>query len=101
MFAAILLGFVLLVAQQTLARRTTPALDLRHGWWLLVWFAGLAIISYIGNYPAVSKGAGNLGATPFGVGVGLCAVLTAVVMALAYWCRLPGEVVRERMAAAR
>ena len=28
---AILLGFVLLIAQQTFAKRTTPALDLRHG----------------------------------------------------------------------
>lgn len=100
MFAAILLGFVLLMAQQTFAKRTTPALDLRHGWWLLVWFAGLAVISYLGPYPAVSKGAGNLGVTAFGVGVGLCAALTAVVMILAYTCRLPGEVVRRRMAAA-
>jgi amino acid transporter len=100
MFAAILIGFVLLGAQQTFAKRTTPALDLRHGWWLLVWFAGLAIISYLGPYPAVSKGAGNLGVTAFGVGVGLCAVLTAIVMALAYSCRLPSEVVRRRMAAA-
>ncbi|MGB8996653.1 MAG: amino acid permease, partial [Pseudonocardiaceae bacterium] len=100
MFAAILIGFVLLVAQQTLAKRTMPALDLRHGWWLLVWFAGLAVISYLGPYPAVSKGAGNLGVTAFGVGVGLCAVLTAIVMTLAYTCRLPADVVRRRMAAA-
>jgi amino acid transporter len=98
MFAAILLGFILLLAQQILAKRTTPALDLRHGWWLMVWFAGLAIISYLGPYPAVSKGAGNLGVTAFGVGVGLCAVLTAIVMTLAYTCQLPGEVVRRRMA---
>lgn len=41
----------------------------------------------LGPYPAVSKGVGNLGVTAFGVGVGLCAVLTAIV-------------VRRRMAAA-
>jgi len=87
MFAAILIGFVLLGAQRTFAKRTTPALDLRHDWWLLVWFAGLAVISYLGPYPAVSKGVGNLGVTAFGVGVGLCAMLTAIV-------------VRRRMAAA-
>ncbi len=70
MFAAILIGFVLLGAQQTFAKRTTPALDLRHDWWLLVWFAGLAVISYLGPYPAVSKGVGNLGVTASASGSG-------------------------------
>ncbi|MGH3796845.1 MAG: APC family permease [Pseudonocardiaceae bacterium] len=97
MFVAILLGLVLLTVQQTTAKTITPALELRHGWWLLVWFSGLAVISYLGSYPAVSKGAGNVGVLTFGVGAGLCFVLTAVVMALACACRLPSEQVRQRV----
>ena len=85
MFAAIILGFILLGLQQTFAPNAMPALELRHGWWLLVWFVGLAAISYLGSYPKASEEAGNLGLIPFGLGVALCFVLTAIVMALAYW----------------
>ncbi len=98
MFAAIVLGLILLGLQQTFARNAMPALDLRHGWWLLVWFVGLAVISYLGSYPAQSKGAGNLGLIPFGLGVVLLFVLTAIVMALAYWFRLPSEKARTYLA---
>ena len=97
MFAAIVLGFVLLAVQQAVSRSSVASLDLRHGWWLLVWFVGLAAISYLGSYPAQSKGAGNRGLFSFGVGVGLLFVLTAVVMALAYRFCLPAERVERNL----
>lgn len=98
MFAAIVLGFVLLAVQQAVSKAPLSSLDLRHGWWLLVWFVGLAVISYLGSYPKQSEGAGNAGLFTFGVGVGLLFVLTAVVMALAYRFCLPSEKVSTYLA---
>ena len=38
------------------------ALHFRQGFaWLFPWLAGLALISYLGNFPEKSAGAGNLG----------------------------------------
>jgi amino acid transporter len=98
MFAAIVIGFILLGGQQWLSNEPAP-LDFRHGWWLLVWFAGLAVLSYLGPYPSVSKGAGNLGLLPTGWGALASVVLTAIVLALAYVCRLPSEQVRQQVQA--
>lgn len=98
MFAAIVIGFILLGGQQWLSSEPAP-LDFRHGWWLLVWFAGLTMLSYLGPYPKVSKGAGNLGLLPTGWGALASVVLTAIVLALAYICRLPAEQVRQQVQA--
>jgi amino acid transporter len=96
MFVAILIGFVLLGAHRVAAKDTAPV-DLRHGWWLLVWFAGLALLSYLGPYPELSEGAGNLGIVSFASGVVLAFALTAVVLWLAYSNRLPDHQVRQAM----
>jgi amino acid transporter len=100
MFVAILIGFVLLGLQQALSHNTVP-LDFSHGWWLIIWFAGLALISWLGPYydPSnTSKTGDNLGVLNFGEGVIASVVLTAVVLYLAYTFRRPGADVEYTLA---
>jgi amino acid transporter len=94
LFLALVLGFILLGLYQAFGSAQKPPLDARHGLWMLVWFGGLALISYLGSYPKPSKEAGNLGLMNFGVGAGACFVLTGLVLWLAYISRLPSERVR-------
>ncbi|MFI5613308.1 APC family permease [Amycolatopsis sp. NPDC051903] len=98
LFVVIVFGYVLLVLNQTLAKRRTPRLDFRHGWWVLVWFAGLALISYLGNYPEADEHAGNLSVLDFNLGALASLVLTVIVMALALTSALPQERVEEILA---
>jgi amino acid transporter len=46
LFVTVLLG-VVLMAVFHVARRDTPPLELRSGGWVLVWLAGLALLSYL------------------------------------------------------
>ncbi|MEV6897722.1 APC family permease [Amycolatopsis sp. NPDC051372] len=98
LFVVIAFGYVLLALHQTLAKGRTARMDFRHGWWVLVWFAGLAIISYLGDYPEQDKHAGNLGVLDFDLGAVASLVLTAIVMALALRSALPRERVEEILA---
>ncbi|MFE3176717.1 APC family permease [Amycolatopsis sp. NPDC059090] len=100
LFVVIVFGYLLLAAHQAFAK-TAPKLDFRHGWWVLVWFAGLAVISYLGTYPEASKHAGNLGVLDFSLGAAASLVLTAVVIALALRSALPSERVTEILAERR
>ncbi|MFB9927825.1 APC family permease [Amycolatopsis halotolerans] len=100
LFVVIVFGYLLLAANQTFSKRT-PRMDFRHGWWVLVWFAGLAVISYLGTYPEASSHAGNLGVLDFSLGAVASLVLTAIVMALALRSALPSERVTEILAERR
>jgi amino acid transporter len=95
LFVAVLLGFLLLAGNELVNRGRTPALDLRHGWWVLPWIGGLAIISYLGSYPDPAKHAGNLGIINFNFGFLATFLLTALVMWFAQSFRLPTERVHE------
>ncbi|MEU0529000.1 APC family permease [Amycolatopsis tolypomycina] len=96
LFVVILAGYLLLGLHELVAKGRTARMDFRHGWWVLVWFAGLALISYLGDYPAQDEHAGNLGLLGLGLGAVASLVLTVVVMALALGCALP----RDRVEAA-
>ena len=76
------------------AKRPTPPLDFKYGWWLLVWYAGLALISYLGDYPEQEAKAGNLGLLDFNLGAVATLGLTALVLWLALRNALPTERVR-------
>ncbi|HET7304526.1 MAG TPA: APC family permease [Segeticoccus sp.] len=95
MMLAIVLGYVLLAVFQALDKGHAPKLDFRHGWWVLVWFAGIALVSWLGGYPDASAGAGNLAVWGFNGGIVANVVLTIVVLVVAWNCQLPGERVRE------
>ncbi|MEV6644166.1 APC family permease [Amycolatopsis sp. NPDC051371] len=91
LLVVILAGYVLLGVHELVAKGRTARMDFRHGWWVLVWFAGLALISYLGDYPAQNEHAGNLGVLDLTLGAIASLVLTAVVMALALTSALPRE----------
>jgi amino acid transporter len=100
LFVAILIGFVLLGINELVSKGHTPPLEFRHGWWVLPWFAGLAIISYLGSYPDKSAGNGNLGIIDFNWGILATFVLSLIVVWLGYTCRLPAERVAEQVSQA-
>jgi amino acid transporter len=95
LFVAIMLGFVLFGVHELANQGQTARLDFRSGVWVLPWLAGLAIISYIGSFPAPSKAAGNLGVIDFNWGFLATALLSAFVIWLAQRYRLPADRVTE------
>jgi amino acid transporter len=98
LFAAILLGFVLLGIFHLTGKGSMPPMDWRHGApWVVPWLGGLCLISYLGTYPEKSEHKGNLGLIGFGWGFPLMLALTAIVYALALWSRLPKERVQENI----
>ncbi|MGW4484899.1 APC family permease [Amycolatopsis sp. NPDC004368] len=98
LFVVIALGYVLLALHQAVAKGRTSRMDFRHGWWVLVWFVGLALISYLGDYPEQDKHAGNLGVLDFDLGAVASLVLTAIVMWLALRSALPRDRVEQILA---
>jgi amino acid transporter len=90
LFVTIAFGFVLFAAYHLFSRAEKQPLDLKSGaTWTLPWLAGLCLISYLGDYPAKAKGAGNTATITFGWGFVAIAALSALVYAIAYRLRLP------------
>lgn len=61
------------------------------------WLGGLALISYLGSFPAKSAGAGNLGLLNFEWSALILAGLSVVVYVIAYQVCLSSEVVQEHI----
>jgi amino acid transporter len=98
MMLAIVIGYILLWIFQMAdaSRNRAPKLDFAHGWWVLVWFAGITVVSYLGNYSGTSAvHAGQLGVYKFDGGIIANIILTVIVLACAWYCKLPGERVKE------
>ncbi len=86
---AVLIGYVVLALHEGIRHRHTPNLELRSGSWVLVWLAGLTVISWLGEYPALSRHAGNTGQIGYGWAIAVIAVFSLLVMAMATALRLP------------
>ena len=98
LFVAVLFGFVLLGVFHLTGKGDMPPMDWRSGLtWTAPWLAGLALISYLGDYPVKSKHAGNTGAIGFGWGFVVVLVLTALVYVLAQKVRLPRHRVEQHV----
>jgi amino acid transporter len=98
MMVAVAIGYVLLlIFQLTDTRKRAPQLDFRHGWWVLLWFGGITLVSWLGSYSGVSEAtnAGQLNWYGFNGGIIANVILTAVVLAVAWYCQLPGHRVQE------
>ncbi|HET7321348.1 MAG TPA: APC family permease [Longimicrobiaceae bacterium] len=91
LFIAVLLGYIVLVLHEWKNRETTPPMEFRSGAWVVVWLAGLALISWLGSYPEMSEGAGNLGVLGFGWAIVALAVFSAAIMWMATGLRLPTD----------
>ncbi|WP_051940874.1 APC family permease [Phaeacidiphilus oryzae] len=85
LFAAILLGLVLLPFFQARAGGSAPQLNLRAGWWVVLWLAMLAVQSWLGGFD------GGRNIIGLGWGFGTNAVITLVTFVLAMRFRLPAE----------
>ncbi len=96
LMAAVLIGHAILALHEGRFHRSTPSLEWRSGSWVLVWLAGLTLISYLGIY-AGSPHAGNLGVLGFGWSFLVMALFSALVMWLAASSRLSPESARAHM----
>ncbi|MDN5755007.1 MAG: hypothetical protein L0H32_04510 [Micrococcaceae bacterium] len=90
LFVAVLIGYIVLVLHYVFSDRSKiPPLQMKSGGWMLLWMAGLALLSWIGHY-----GDGSLDLLTFGWGELGALVLTAIVFWVAVTRRLsPQEVV--------
>ena len=98
MMLAVVIGYLVLgIFHVGRALTNAPRLDFAHGWWVLVWFGGITLVSYLGSYSGVSakKDAGQANVYGFDGGLVANAILTAVVLALAWFCKLPPYRVEE------
>ncbi|HKK44425.1 MAG TPA: APC family permease [Balneolaceae bacterium] len=93
---AVLIGYAILVIHEFVSDNT-PQLEFRSGIWAIVWLIGLAIISWLGSYPAVSKNAGNLGFLGVGWDIIVIAIFSLFVAWLAVKNRLPVEKVEAHL----
>jgi amino acid transporter len=88
-------GWVLLpLAVRLFARRTLRRLDLQALIWLIPYFGGLALISWLGHY------GGGLGLIPAGGDLALIALLAIGTLMLSYRLRLPAQETRGAIDAA-
>jgi amino acid transporter len=97
LFIAVLIGYVVLIVHEARNRETTPPLEFRSGSWVVAWLVGLAIISWLGDYPAPSAHAGNLAVLGFGWAIVVVAAFSAFIMWLATSQRLPAERVLDHL----
>ena len=98
LYIAVLLGFVLLGVFRIFGGVRQGPMHFWQGFaWLFPWLAGLALISYLGNFPEEAEGAGNLGLLNFEWSALLLAGLSVVVYVIANKVALPTEVVLENI----
>jgi len=98
LFATVGIGLVLLAIQLTYNHHLRSAMQFRHGWWILVWYAGLAVISWQGIYSSDDTPQGQQSNIKFGWAFLVVLGLTAIVYVLALRSRLSSEETRRQIA---
>jgi amino acid transporter len=98
--AAVGIGYIVLIINEIVNKHKTPALEFRSGYWVLIWFGGLTLLSWLGTYSGTENGgnAGNLGVIPVGWDVLVFAVFSVIITWLALKSRLPAEKVKAHVA---
>ena len=90
LFIAILAGFVIFAITVAFSRQEERAhLNLRNGYWMIVYFLGLAVISYLGSF------GGGLNVLPFGWDFLVLSIFSLVIF---YWAvnqRLTSEELKQ------
>jgi amino acid transporter len=90
LFVMVLIGLVLLAIHERIAPRTPP-IEIRSGSWMVLWLAGLAVLSYLSGDLDDSATIG------FWTGVLLTAVFSVVIYFYAMSVRLSEERMQEHM----
>ncbi|HET8553420.1 MAG TPA: APC family permease [Rhodanobacteraceae bacterium] len=93
---AVLIGYVVLGVHEGRFHRLTPKLEWRSGAWVIVWLAGLTLISWLGIYPEEHP-AGNISVLGFGWSIVVLAVFSALVMWMSTALRLPSETTKQHL----
>ncbi len=91
LMVAVVVGYVVLVIHEGRYRRSTPQLEWSSGIWVVVWLAGLTLLSWLGSYPLPSSHAGNRGMFSFGSAILVFALFSALILWLAVSRCLPTE----------
>lgn len=98
LYVAVLLGFLLLGIFKLFGGVRPGALHFWQGFaWLFPWLAGLALISYLGNFPEKSVGAGNLGLLNFEWSALILAGLSVLVYVIANKVCLTADEIKENI----
>jgi amino acid transporter len=97
LFATVGIGLVLLAIQLVMRHDLWRVMQFRHGWWILVWYAGLAVISWQGVYSSDDKQHGQQGNIGFGWAFLVVLGLTAIVYVLALSSRLSSAETRRQV----
>jgi len=98
LFATVGIGLVLLGIQLAARPGLRADMQFRHGWWILVWFAGLAAISWQGIYSSDDARRGQQNNIGFGWAFLVVLALSALVYTLAAFSRLSTEQTRAQIA---
>ncbi|MGI8459020.1 MAG: APC family permease [Propionibacteriaceae bacterium] len=102
LYIAVLLGFVLLGLFKAFGGVRQGNFHFRQGFsWLFPWLGGLALISYLWNFPEKSVGAGNLGLLNFEWSAVLLAILSVIVYVIANKVCLSPEIAQEHIEQSR
>jgi hypothetical protein len=91
LFATVGIGLVLLAVQLVLRPAMRANLRFRNGWWILLWFAGLTVISWQGIYSSDDTAQGQQNNIPFGWAFIVVAALSVLIYVLALRFRLTPE----------
>ncbi len=91
LFVAVLIGLVLFGLQVVFRRDSVPNMHWQNGWWILVWFAGLALISWQGIYSSDDLAHGQQNNIPFGWDFLVNIAFSALIYMLAIHFRLSPE----------
>ena len=89
MYAIGLLGLVVLALYRLTQKAPKPPLHAKHAWWLIPYFAGMALLSYMGNF------GGGSGYMPFGMDMVYVGIFSIVIFYIALAQRLPAEETQE------
>jgi hypothetical protein len=98
LFATVGIGFVVLLVQLALRPDLRRVMRFANGWWILLWFAGLTVVSWQGIYSSDDLPHGQQKNIGFGWAFPVLAALSAIVYVLALRCRLTPEQARAQIA---
>ncbi|HEX3812598.1 MAG TPA: APC family permease [Mycobacteriales bacterium] len=102
LFAAVGIGLVLLAVQWLFVPSFREQhFHLRNGWWVMLWFAGLAVISWQGSYSSDDGAHGQQNNIGFGWAFVILFVWSVVIYWLALRSRLSPEDTRAQIAQAQ
>lgn len=87
LFVALAIGYVVFAVTQPFIT-DSPPLDLKASSWFVPYILGMALLSYVSNFPDESVGAGNLGVLDLWWGILAVAVWSAIIFVWGLLVRL-------------